>query len=95
MVCSGGGGIPTIWRDGEGYSGVEAVIDKDLSAALLAEQVGADALVIATDVEAVTRFAERTGRTVVITSLPQIEGAVAGATGTRVVPVRPDRTTSS
>ena len=52
VVCSGGGGIPTVRREGEGYVGVEAVIDKDLTAALLAEQVLADVLVIATDVEA-------------------------------------------
>ncbi len=52
VVCCGGGGVPTVRREGEGYVGVEAVIDKDLTAALLAEQVAADMLVIATDVEA-------------------------------------------
>ena len=52
VVCCGGGGVPTVRREGEGYVGVEAVIDKDLTAALLAEQVAADVLVIATDVEA-------------------------------------------
>ena len=52
VVCSGGGGVPTVRIEGEGYVGVEAVIDKDLTAALLAEQVAADVLVIATDVEA-------------------------------------------
>ena len=52
VVCSGGGGVPTVRIEGEGYIGVEAVIDKDLTAALLAEQVAADVLVIATDVEA-------------------------------------------
>jgi carbamate kinase len=51
VVCAGGGGIPTV-RDDHGYAGVEAVIDKDLTAALIAEQINADALVIATDVEA-------------------------------------------
>lgn len=51
VVCAGGGGIPTV-RDGSSYVGVEAVIDKDLTAALLAAQVGADLLVIATDVDA-------------------------------------------
>ena len=51
VVCAGGGGIPTIRRPDGGYEGVEAVIDKDLTAALLAERVGADVLVIATDVE--------------------------------------------
>ena len=53
VVCSGGGGIPTI-RDRNGaYIGVEAVIDKDLTAALIAAQVKADRLIIATDVDSV------------------------------------------
>jgi carbamate kinase len=52
VVASGGGGIPVVpTEDGAGYHGVEAVIDKDLSAALLARAVRAEALVIATDVE--------------------------------------------
>lgn len=53
VVCAGGGGVPVI-RDGAGgLSGVEAVIDKDLTAAVLARQLSVDTLVIATDVEAV------------------------------------------
>lgn len=51
VVGAGGGGVPVV-RDGDGrLHGVEAVIDKDLSAALLARAVGAEVLVIATDVE--------------------------------------------
>ena len=51
VVGAGGGGIPVV-RDPDGtLRGVEAVIDKDLAAALLAPQLGADVLVIATDVE--------------------------------------------
>ena len=56
VVCAGGGGIPVTddGRDGgpspTGLRGVEAVIDKDLTAAILAREVGADTLVIATDV---------------------------------------------
>jgi carbamate kinase len=50
VVANGGGGIPHV-RDGEGrLHGVEAVVDKDLGAALLARSVAADVLVIATDV---------------------------------------------
>jgi carbamate kinase len=50
VVANGGGGIPVV-RDPDGsLRGVEAVIDKDLGAALLARTVDADVLVIATDV---------------------------------------------
>ena len=49
-ICAGGGGIPVV-RDGVRLRGVEAVIDKDLAAVVLARAVGADVLVIATDVE--------------------------------------------
>jgi carbamate kinase len=53
VVCTGGGGIPVIvTRDG-GLRGVEAVIDKDLAAALLAEAIDADFLLLLTDVPAV------------------------------------------
>jgi carbamate kinase len=125
VVCSGGGGIPTV-RSGKGYDGVEAVIDKDLTAALVAARLEADVLAIATDVdnvvldwgtpdarpvgevtpaemrriaaeqkfaagsmgpkvEAVTRFAERSGGTGIITSLDRLSQAVAGEVGTRIV----------
>ncbi|HEU5044883.1 MAG TPA: carbamate kinase [Nocardioidaceae bacterium] len=49
VVASGGGGIPVVREDGA-LRGVEAVIDKDLGAAVLARRVAADVLVIATDV---------------------------------------------
>lgn len=52
VICCGGGGIPVI-REGRSFSGIDAVIDKDLASALLAEEVGADIFVIATDVEGV------------------------------------------
>ncbi|QCR37196.1 carbamate kinase [Nissabacter sp. SGAir0207] len=52
VICCGGGGAPVV-REGQGLRGVEAVIDKDLCAALLAEEIGADALLILTDAEAV------------------------------------------
>ncbi len=51
VVANGGGGIPVV-RDEQGLRGVEAVIDKDLGAAVLARTVAADVLVIATDVPA-------------------------------------------
>jgi carbamate kinase len=51
VVAAGGGGIPMVREDGA-LRGVEAVLDKDLTAALMARTVGADVLLIATDVEA-------------------------------------------
>jgi carbamate kinase len=50
VVAAGGGGIPVV-RTGGSLRGVEAVIDKDLAAAVLARTIGTDVLVIATDVE--------------------------------------------
>jgi carbamate kinase len=52
VICCGGGGIPVV-RDGRTFDGVDAVIDKDLASACLAEEVGVDLFVIATDVEGV------------------------------------------
>ena len=49
VIAAGGGGIPVV-ADGPGWRGVEAVIDKDLTAAVLARELAADVLVIATDV---------------------------------------------
>jgi carbamate kinase len=126
VVANGGGGVPVV-REDEGLRGVEAVIDKDLGAALLALSVEADVLVVATDVpaavlrfgtpeaeplgridvrrlrelateghfasgsmgpkvEAVCRFVEQGGTRAVITDLANILDAVAGETGTVVVP---------
>src|SRR5439155_1154749 len=55
VICAGGGGIPTTSEPGNGRRmvGVEAVIDKDLASELLAEDLGADLLVMATDVAGV------------------------------------------
>lgn len=53
-VACGGGGIPVV-RRGDRFHGVEAVIDKDRASALLAAGLGADRLVILTDVGAVSR----------------------------------------
>lgn len=52
VICNGGGGVPVV-ENANGYRGIEAVIDKDLSAALLARQIEADALLILTDADAV------------------------------------------
>ena len=51
VIAAGGGGIPVARSgDGRGLVGLEAVIDKDLCAGLLAQDLGVDCLVIATDV---------------------------------------------
>ena len=55
VVCAGGGGIPVLHRDDGSMIGVEAVIDKDAASALLARQLGADALLLLTDVDAIYR----------------------------------------
>jgi len=49
VICCGGGGIPVV-REGRAFSGVNAVIDKDLASARLALEAGADIFSIATDV---------------------------------------------
>ncbi len=125
VICSGGGGIPVVRDKAGNLAGVEAVIDKDLAAARLAADVGADALLILTDVEKVylgyrtprqraldtvtaaemarhaaeghfkagsmgpkveacLRFA-RTGGTAIIANLLDVEPALRGETGTRIV----------
>ena len=55
IICAGGGGIPVIKTSTGTWRGIEAVIDKDLSAALLAIQVKADVLVILTDIKYVEK----------------------------------------
>jgi carbamate kinase len=51
VVCAGGGGVPVVRTADGGLVSVEAVIDKDLTAAVLARQLGVNVLVIATDVD--------------------------------------------
>ena len=69
VICAGGGGIPVIVTADQGVRGVEAVIDKDLAAALLAQSLNADALLLLTDVAGVytgwPALGGRIGRTTV------------------------------
>jgi carbamate kinase len=53
VICAGGGGIPVVATADGALHGVEAVIDKDLSSALLAKDIDADTLLLVTDVAAV------------------------------------------
>jgi carbamate kinase len=120
-ICAGGGGIPVVREPSGALRGVEAVVDKDRTAALLAADLGADALLLLTDVEGVyanwakpdARLLRRLRRAeaaalalppgsmgpkveaalwfagrgkAVIASLDQALPALAGETGTSLVP---------
>jgi carbamate kinase len=87
VVCAGGGGAPVV-RDGTGtLRGVEAVVDKDLTAALLAQAVHADALLLLTDVEAVQEgFGTPAARPIRQTTPAQLRGRPfpAGSMGPKI-----------
>lgn len=53
VICAGGGGVPVLRTAAGKFEGVEGVVDKDLAAALLARCLGADCLMLLTDVPAV------------------------------------------
>ncbi len=87
VICAGGGGIPTRYNDEGKLEGVEAVIDKDLCSALLAEQLDADLLVIATDVDAAyVDWGKPTQRAIAQASPDELEamGFAAGSMGPKV-----------
>lgn len=64
VVAAGGGGIPVV-RTPDGCKGVEAVIDKDLVSAFLAQRIGADELYILTDVPKVYARFRQPGETAI------------------------------
>lgn len=71
VICAGGGGIPVVRKaDGE-MTGVEAVIDKDRTSALLAMGIKADALLLLTDVPAVYRNFGSTDQTAIGKATPE------------------------
>lgn len=127
VIAAGGGGIPMVHRPDGSYSGVPAVIDKDMTSALLANALGIDTLLILTAVprvalhfrtprerlletvtaselatwlaeghfgegsmrpkiEASLRFLADGGRRAVIAHLDDAERALAGESGTHIVP---------
>ena len=53
VICAGGGGIPTIYNEEGNLAGVEVVIDKDRASSLLAFELEADLLIMATDTDGV------------------------------------------
>lgn len=126
-IAAGGGGIPVIQEQEGTFIGVEAVIDKDLAASLLARQIRADRFIISTGVEkvylnygkadqkaldqvtaaeaegyikaghfppgsmlpkieAALEFVRATGKRALITDPPNLSRAIAGETGTHLVP---------
>ncbi|WP_110648702.1 carbamate kinase [Salinicola peritrichatus] len=87
VICAGGGGIPTVYAGDRRLQGVEAVIDKDLCSALLAEQLDADLLVIATDVDAAYVDWHAPGQRAIATAHPDHLsklGFAAGSMGPKV-----------
>ncbi len=73
VIACGGGGIPVIMKDGR-YEGVEAVVDKDLAAAMLANNIRERLFVIATDVENVcVDFGQPTQRPLMKTTLSEVK----------------------
>jgi carbamate kinase len=87
VVCAGGGGVPVVVAADGGLSGVEAVVDKDLAAALLAIELGADALLLLTDVPAVqTGWGTPDARALRHASPAQLRrlGLAAGSMGPKV-----------
>jgi carbamate kinase len=75
VVAVGGGGIPVVERDGR-REGVDAVIDKDLASALLATGLGAERLLILTQVAAVYRGFEGRKREAVLELRPGRDDAI-------------------
>lgn len=85
VVCGGGGGAPVI--DAAGLRGVEAVVDKDLTATLLAVAVDADRLVLLTDVPGVmARFGTPTAALLPLLDLDELADLAfpAGSMGPKI-----------
>ncbi|MBI6818948.1 carbamate kinase [Pseudomonas syringae] len=87
VICAGGRGIPTIYTAPGKLAGVEAVIDKDLCSAMLAEELESDLLLIATDVDAVyVDFGKPTQKAIGQAHPDEMEklGFAAGSMGPKV-----------
>ncbi len=87
IICAGGGGIP-VCRTADGLlQGVEAVVDKDLTASLLARELGADALLLLTDVpEVESNFGTSSAQAIRNISPPALRALpfAAGSMGPKV-----------
>ena len=82
VICAGGGGIPIVERQDGQLAGVEAVIDKDFASALLARELGAEALLMLTDVEGVYLDWGQPGARPIRRIAPAALGGYAFAPGT-------------
>lgn len=77
VIAGGGGGVPIIKNAHDEFQGVEAVIDKDLTSGLLASAVGADIMVILTDVaEVYVNFKKPNQRALGAVTVNEIEGLI-------------------
>jgi carbamate kinase len=88
VICAGGGGIPVVRRKDGAMEGVEAVIDKDHTAALLARLLKADMLLMLTDVEAVYRDWGSPDQAAIATITPDALDALpfaAGSMGPKII----------
>ncbi|MCI0687604.1 MAG: carbamate kinase [Sporichthyaceae bacterium] len=87
VVCAGGGGVPTIRDESGQLVGVEAVVDKDLTASVLAESLEADVLLLLTDVPRVQRGYETAAAAEIRNATPgelRRENFPAGSMGPKV-----------
>jgi carbamate kinase len=87
VTCVGGGGIPVVHAGDGGYRGIEAVIDQDLSAAFLARELNAHALLLLTDVDAVYEdWGTAAQRPLKVTSVADLRSldAAKGSMGTKI-----------
>jgi carbamate kinase len=88
VICTGGGGIPTMYDEDGKLHGVEVVVDKDLASALLARELEADLYLMATDVDAVyTDWGKPTAAPIREATYQELErgGFPAGSMGPKVI----------
>jgi carbamate kinase len=87
VICAGGGGIPVIRSPGARLAGVDAVVDKDLTSALLAQALDADVLLLLTDVPGVLDgFGTKEARPIERATVAELRGdrLPAGSMGPKV-----------